>query len=80
MTDARWRMGLEPSLTTNDVIMTSPLLLKLIDVFANFLIHSLSIFRLKGKIDGIWILPILQRDDIIMTSKYIIVSILVTVS
>ena len=36
----------DPSLTVNDVIMTSLLLLKFINVFANF---YLSIFRFEGK-------------------------------
>ena len=46
MADPRWRMVPDPSLTVNDVIITSLLLLKFINVFANF---CLSIFRFEGK-------------------------------
>ena len=46
MADSSWRMVADPSLTVNDVIMTSLLLLQFINVFANF---YLSIFRFEGK-------------------------------
>lgn len=64
MPDPRWQMVADPSLTVNDDIMTSLLLLKFINVFANF---YLSIFRLRGKIDGTWILPASNR--IILSTK-----------
>ena len=40
MADPRWRMVPDPSLTINDVIMTSLLVLKVINVSTNFLILS----------------------------------------
>ena len=46
MPDPRWQMVADPSLTVNDDIMTSLLLLNFITVFANF---YLSIFRFEGK-------------------------------
>ena len=47
----------------SEVIMTSLLLLKIVDVFVNFLILTDTLLfkyllLLRGKIDGIWILPI----------------------
>ena len=55
MADPRRQMVADPSLTVNDVIMTSLLLLKFINVFSNF--YLLVFFSLSGKIDGTWILP-----------------------
>ena len=67
MADLRWRVVPDPSLTINDAIMTSLLVLKVTNVSTNFLIlsdtfcqthYDLSIFRFEGKADAIWILPI----------------------
>ena len=52
-------------LAVNDVIMTSLLLLKFINVFANF--YLLVFFALRGKIDGTWIL--LASNRIILSTK-----------
>ena len=59
MADPRRRMVADPSLTVNDVIMTSLRLLKFINVFSNF--YLLVFFALRGKIDGTWILPASNR-------------------
>ena len=65
MADPRRRMVADPSLTVSDVIMTSLLLLKFINVFANF--YLLVFFALRGKIDGTWIL--LASNRIILSTK-----------
>ena len=59
MADPRRLMVADPSLTVNDVIMTSLRLLKFINVFSNF--YLLVFFALRGKIDGTWILPASNR-------------------
>ena len=57
-------MLLDPSSVINDVIMTSVLLLKIINVLVNFLISSdtllafIGSFRFEEKTEGIWIPPI----------------------
>ena len=55
-----------PSLIINDVIMTPLLLLKIINVLANFMICQTACYfgifhfmaTLRGKIDEVWFLPI----------------------
>lgn len=65
MADPRRLMVADPSLTVNDVIMTSLRLLKFLNVFSNF--YLLVFFALRGKIDGTWILPASNR--IILSTK-----------
>ena len=80
MADPRWRMVPVPSYIMNNVIVTSLLLLKVINVLVNFLMLSnfllyLSNFPFMVTLRGIRIRQGIEQCDVIMTSNYVIVSI-----
>ena len=80
MADPRWRMVPVPSYIMNNVIVTSLLLLKVINVLVNFLMLSnflpyLSNFPFMVTLRGIRIRQGMEQCDVIMTSNYVIVSI-----
>ena len=80
MADSRWLMIPDPSLITTDVIMTSLLLWKIICVIAYFLIlpdFLLFIFAFRLKIDEFGFCQKIQQYEVIMTSNYVIVSIMI---
>ena len=79
MADLRWRMVPVPSYIMNNVIVTSLLLLKVINVLVNFLMLSnfllyLSNFPLMVTLRGIRIRQEIEQCDVIITSNYVIVS------
>ena len=79
MADPRWRMVPVPSYIMNNVIVTSLLLLKVINVLVNFLMLSnfllyLSNFPLMVTLRGIRIRQEIEQCDVIITSNYVIVS------
>ena len=63
MADPRWRMVPVPSYIMNNVIVTSLLLLKVINVLVNFLMLSNFLLYLSN-----------FQCDVIITSNYVIVS------
>lgn len=63
MADPRWRMIPVPSYIMNNVIVTSLLLLKVINVLVNFLMLSNFLLYLSN-----------FQCDVIITSNYVIVS------
>ena len=80
MADPRWRMVPVPYYIMNNVIVTSLLLLKVINVLVNFLMLSnflphLSNFPFMVALRGIRIRQGMEQCDVIMTSNYVIVSI-----
>ena len=82
MADPRWRMVPVPSYVINNVIVTSLLLLKVINVLVNFLMLSnfllyLSNFPFMVTLRGTWIRQRIEQCVVIMTSNYVILSITV---
>ena len=82
MADPRWRMVPVPSYVINNVIVTSLLLLKVINVLVNFLMLSnfllyLSNFPFMVTLRVTWIRQRIEQCDVIMTSNYVILSITV---
>ena len=80
MADPRWRMVPVPSYIMNNVIVTSLLLLKVINVLVNFFMLSnflpyLSNFPFMVTLRGIRIRQGMEQCVVIMTSNYVIVSI-----